>query len=176
MDIRYEVDPEMGRLLNLFGNATQATQEAALSEAESEIDKTWVSALTAHAGTELEQRMIVDGARADMLGPSSFELVAGIGGPVSGGLGTGSDDWAAAEFGMDPKQIDAPTRRKTMILNGRPFRARTTIWVGKNLKPRNPDGYVAMPTIRERGPRYVAAMIRGLINVLRGGPVEIQKD
>lgn len=176
MEIRVEVDQELGRLLNTLRHAESGTQEAAQAEAEAEIGATWVAALNTHAGTDLEQRMIVDGARADMLPGAGFELAAGLGGPVSGGLGTGDDDWVGAEFGMTPKRIDAPTRRKTMILNGRPFAARTLVWVGKNFRPRNPDGYVAMPTIRDRGPQYVAAWVRGLINVLRGGPFEIQKD
>ncbi len=176
MEIRIDVGQELEGVLNTFRHAEEATQAEALQEAEHEIDVTWVSSLSAHAGTQLEQRLLVDGAHADVDSSSSFTLVAGVGDPVSGGLGTGARDWTAAEYGMTAREVVAPNRRKTTLLNGRPFIARTTVWVGKNLRPRRPDGYVIMPTIRDRGPRYVAALIRGLINVLRGGPVEIQKD
>ena len=153
-----------------MARAKGETREAMRNSARDAVEGTWIPALASAAGTQPEQRMLVDEASASVdLG--SMTLTAAVGGPLSGGLG----NWAAIEYGMDPQQITAPNRRKTLRIagSGRPIRVATQIWVGRNLRPRNDDGYVVFPTIRQHGPRFVAAWIHGLIDTWRGSPFDI---
>lgn len=163
--------PDLLRAQLALARAKGETRKTMQDSARDAVEATWSSALASAAGTRPEQRMLVDEASASMdLG--SMSLFAAVGGPLSGGL----DNWAAIEFGMEPKQIIAPNRRKTIRIagTGREIQVATQIWVGRNLKARNDQGYVVFPTIRQHGPRFVAAWIYGLINAWRGTPFDIK--
>jgi len=164
--------PELEHALATLHRASSGTQDAMRQNAIDAVNRTWGPALASAAGTAAERKLLATGASADV-DAGSMTLHAAKGPALTGGLA--NDGWAAIELGMDPKRIEAPNRRKTITLNGRPFRARTFVWVGRNLKPRNPDGYVIFPTVRKHGPRFVAAWIYGLIDVFRGSPFDIRK-
>lgn len=166
--------PELGEAIAALNSAIGSTKDAMAERATQEVDAAWKPALASAAGTNPERRLLVDGA-SSQIGPASIDLTAGAGGPLSGGLT--SDGWAAIEFGMDPKQIEAPNRRKKIRIagSGREMVVATRIWVGKNLRARNPDGYVIFPTVRQHGPRFVAAWIYGLISKWVGTPFEVRK-
>lgn len=158
--IKVEVDPNLARALLALARAQSGTQEAMRQAADEKISATWQPALLAAASTTPEQRMIANGSSAEVT-PAGFVLEAGQGGPLSGGL---REPWGI-EYGMDPVQITTTKRRKTIRIagSGRPMPMVAPIWVGKNLRPRNPDGYVAMPTVRKHAPQFVAAWVEGLI-------------
>lgn len=165
-------DENLTQALVTLADAPTATQQAMQQAAIESVSSTWTQALAAASGTTAERRMLVDGASSE-IGPTSITLIAGAGGPLSGGL----DSWPAIEFGMDPVQIVAPNRRKKIRItgSGREMTVATRVWVGKNLKPRNDDGYVIFPTVRKHGPEFVAAWIRGLISHWVGTPFDVYK-
>lgn len=167
--LRIQPDANLIGVIAAFERATAETQNAMRDAAEAKIEGTWRAALLSKASTELEERIIVDGADSDVEGVG-FALWAGIGGPVSGGYGSGAGDWAGVEYGMTPVQTYETKRRKTIRIagSGREMKVATQIWVGKNLRPRNEDGYVGMPAVREHVPQYVASWVHGLIGVLAG--------
>ena len=165
-------DENLTQALVAMSNAPAATQQAMQQAAIDAVSSTWTQQLAASAGTAAEQRMLVNEAGSD-IGPTSITLVAGAGGPLSGGL----ENWPAIEFGMTPVQIIAPTRRRKIRIagSGREATVAARIWVGKNLKPRNDEGYVVFPTVRKHGPEFVAAWIRGLISHWVGTPFDVYK-
>lgn len=150
-------------------------RESMMARADSLIDQTWEQSLLSASGTAVERKLLATGANADLL-PTGFMLTAGQGPTLSGGMD--AEHWPAVEFGMVPKQITTPNRVRTRLTSGRqrPIRTAVLIWVGRNFKPRNLRGYVIFPTVRTRGPEYVAAMIHGVIDTFRVHPLEIQKD
>lgn len=162
--LKLEVDDNLARALIALDQAEAGTADAMRASADAEIDKTWSTALMNAAGTTLERRMIADGADADVENVG-FTLWAGLGGPVSGGLGRQDRDWAGVEFGMTPFQSFDTKRRRTIRIagTGTVQKVATGVWVGRNLKPRNAQGYVAMPTVRKYVPQYVASWVHGLI-------------
>lgn len=175
MDIKVEADENLGRVLAVLARAESGTQEAMREEAANEVDQTWDTALLAAASTDAERRILASGADAE-IGPASINLFAAFG-PASLSGGATEEHWAAFEFGMTPEQRITKRRKKLRVLgSGREINSTPLIWVGRNLRPRNPQGYVIFPVIRQHGPEFVAAWIRGLINVFRGAPVDIEKD
>lgn len=178
--MRVEVDDNLGRALTSLAAAEAGTQEAMRAEAAAEIGRVWSPALISASGNALERKILATGARADVT-PQGFTLTAGVGPAASGGLGQEDDDWVPVEFGMNPQRIQAPNRRKSIRIagSGRPMRVASMVWVGKNLRPRNRDGYVVLPTARKRVPEFVAAWVRGLIKQFApvdGTALEIRKD
>jgi len=165
---------DMKRALDTLQAADAGTQEAMRESSRLAVSTTWTGALASATGTKPEQRMLVDGSTVD-IHDDGFTVTAGMGGPLSGGLT--NDHWPAIEFGMTPKQVTS-SRRKTVRIagTGRTMQTSYLVWVGMNLRDRNPDGYVILPTLREHGPRFVAAWVYGLIDLLRGGPLDIKKD
>lgn len=163
--LRIQADDELVRALASLERAQQGTQEAMREAADEKIDATWKQQLNVAAGTELERRIMVDGADSTV-DNLSFTLWAGIGDPVSGGLGSGPRDWPGVEFGMVPYDSYDTKRRKTIRIagSGTVMKVATKITIGKNLRTRNPDGYVAFPTIRKHVPTFVAAWVHGLIS------------
>lgn len=167
-------DSELTQVLLALHDASQSTQDAMQRSAVEAVSGTWGPALASAAGTNVERRLLADGSFAT-IGPASIDLHAGAGGPLSGGLN--EHMWPAVEYGMDPVQIIAPNRTKTIRVagSGREMRLASRVWVGKNLKRRNDEGYVIFPTVRKHGPRFVAAWIYGLIRVWEGTPFEVRK-
>lgn len=161
--LKVEVDPNLARALDALASAESGTQDAMRQAADEAITATWQPALIAAASTSPERKMIATGATADVT-PAGFVLTAGNG-ALSGGLGENGGDWAAIEYGMTPVQITTTKRRKKIRIagSGREMTVATSIWVGKNLRPRNSEGYVAMPTVRQHAPEFVAAWVYGLI-------------
>jgi hypothetical protein len=180
--MRVEVDANLARALTSLSAAESGTAEAMRASAAEKIGATWQSALIAGSTTKPERRLIAGGAsRYTEVGLSEFTLFAGMGGPLSGGLGAGNKDWAGVEFGMTPFQSFNTKRRKRVRIagSGREMTVATRIWVGKNLRPRNPRGYVALPAARTHGPDYVAAWVYGLIgqfDSVDGTALDIVKD
>lgn len=166
-------DENLTAALFAMSRAAEATQQAMQQAAVEKVTATWSTALASAAGTAQEQRMLADGSRAEIM-PLRITLLAGSGGPLSGGL----EDWPAIEYGMTPVQIIAPNRQKTIRIagSGREMKTKATVWVGKNLRPRNDDGYVIFPTVRTHGPEFVAAWIHGLISHWRGTPFDVHKE
>lgn len=159
--LRVEVDANLARALASLQRATGGTQEAMRESADAAITGTWGRAVMSEASTRAERKLLATGADADV-GPSSFTLYAGIGPTLSGGL----ENWPAIEYGMEPRQVQAPRRRRTIRIagSGRPMRVVTQVWVGRNLRPRNPDGYAVFPAARKHGPKFVASWVEGLIS------------
>ena len=180
--MRVEVDANLARALTSLSAAESGTQEAMRAAAAEKIGGTWEQALIAGASTKLERRIIASGAgRYTEVGMAEFTLFAGMGDPVSGGLGTEGRDWTGVEFGMTPVQLSNTKRRKKIRIagSGREMSVATQIWVGKNLRPRNPKGYVALPAARKHGPEFVAAWVYGLIgqfDSVDGTALDIVKD
>lgn len=180
--MRVEVDANLARALTSLSGAESGTQDAMRASAAEKIGATWEPALIAGSSTTLERRLIAHGAgRWTEVGLSEFTVFAGMGDPVSGGLGTGGRDWTGVEFGMTPVQRSNTKRRKRIRIagSGREMSVATQVWVGKNLKPRNPRGYVALPAARKHGPEFVAAWVYGLIgqfDAVDGTALDIVKD
>lgn len=180
--MRVEVDANLARALTSLSAAEGGTAEAMRASAAEKIGGTWEQALIAGSSTKPERRLIAGAAgRYTEVGMSEFTLFAGMGGPLSGGLGSGNKDWTGVEFGMTPVQITAPNRRKKIRIagSGREMSVVTRVWVGKNFRPRNPKGYVALPAARKVGPEYVAAWVYGLIgqfDSVDGTALDIVKD
>lgn len=112
----------------------------------------WRGSLAARASTRLEQRVIADGARADVTArgitlkaAQSRRALRGGGSPVSIGH--------AVEFG-------APWRSATIAATrgGTSYRYKRVI--NKQLRPRRSAGYVAWPTAMEFAARYSALLVQ----------------
>lgn len=172
--MRVVPQPNVAEALGTLQKASTETQESMRARVAEAVDTAWLPALASAAGTQLERRLLVEGAGAQV-GLSTMTLVAGNGGPLSGGLT--EDSWYAGELGMTPVEIVAPNRRKTIRISGsgREIRVQSRVWVGRNLRPRNEDGYVIFPTVRTHGPRFVAAWIYGLIDVYAGSQFDTRK-
>lgn len=177
--MRVEVDANLARALTSLAGAAAGTQEAMRAKAAEKIRGTWQSALISGSSTKPERKLIATGASADVQ-PAGFTLTAAQGPSLSGGLGQTDKDWTAVEFGMTPVQITNSKRRKKIRIagSGREVSTVTKIWVGKNLRPRNAKGYVALPATRKYGPQYVAAWVYGLIgqfDPVDGSALDIEK-
>lgn len=171
--MKVKANANLERAIFALEEAQSGTKEAMRQRAVEAIDRAWSPALAAASGTTPERRVLASGASSSV-GPGSMQLVAGAGGPLSGGLT--SDGWAALEFGMTPVQSTTTKRRKKIRIagSGRPMVVATTIWVGRNLKARNELGYVIFPTVRKHGPRFVAAWIYGLIDKWVGTEFDVR--
>jgi hypothetical protein len=147
--------------------AAEGTQDALRTEVAAAIEGSWVSSLAAAAAGRQQTKLLVSGAGADVDG-LSFDLIAGRGPALSGGLD--ASHWYAVDYGMTPKQITAPTRKKS-VRGGARVPAR--IWVGRNLPARNAAGRVIFPTIGTQSQVYVKAWVTGLLGQFAGTPLDV---
>lgn len=166
-----DVNDSMGDALLTLQRAQTDTQDEMRQTADAAIESSWVPALAAAASGAQQTKLLVTGAHADVdnLG---FSLTAGVGPTLSGGLD--ASHWYAVDYGMTPKQIAAPNRRRTIRLGGgREFQAATIIWVGRNLPARNAKGRVIYPTIGAQSQEYVSAWVDGLLEPLEGDVFDV---
>jgi len=172
--LKIEVDDSLGETLLDLRRAQQGTQDAMRAEASRAITASWVPALAAAASGAQQQKLLVSGAGADV-GDLSFDLNAGRGPTLSGGLD--ASHWYAVDYGMQPKRITAPNRQKTLrVVNGRPVRAPAQVWVGRNLPSRAPAGRVVFPTIAAHSPEFVAAWVQGMLGQFDGTPLDVDSS
>ncbi|MBD3941951.1 hypothetical protein IF188_09615 [Microbacterium sp. NEAU-LLC] len=156
-----DVNDSMGNLLLSLQRAESDTQDEMRGAADQAVESSWVPALQAASSGAQQTKLLVSGARADV-DDLGFTLIAGTGPSLSGGLD--SSHWYAVDYGMTPKRIAAPNRRRTIRMSGgRTFQAATLIWVGRNLPPRNAKGRVIYPTIGTKSQDYVTAWVEGLM-------------
>jgi len=148
-------------------------REAMMTNAGSLVEQVWESSLMSAAGTAAERKLLATGASAD-IAAEGITLNAAQGPTLSGGLT--SDEWFGVELGMTSKLATRKISDVGLAGSGRKVRVAQLHWIGRNFKDRNPLGYVIFPTVRRHGPRFVAQMIYGLIDVFRRAPVEIEKD
>lgn len=172
--VKIKADDQLARAIFALDDAATSTQDAMRQSAAESIDRVWSPALASAAGTSPERKLLATGAGSSVEA-GRMTLIAGNGPTLTGGLT--EDGWYAIEFGMTPVQIYSPNRRKKIRIagSGREMSVQTRIWVGRNLRARNELGYVIFPTIRQHGPRFVAAWIYGLIGKWRGTPFDVKK-
>jgi len=148
-------------------------RDAMMTHAGSLVEREWGPSLMSAAGTQAERKLLATGATAD-ISTDGITLNAAQGPTLSGGLT--SDQWTGVEYGMRPRLATRRIHTASLAGSGRKVRVAQLIWIGRNFKDRNPRGYVIFPTVRREGPRFVAHMIYGLIDVFRRAPVEIERD
>lgn len=140
-----------------------ATRRAVEAEADA-----WPRALTANASTTAERRLIATGGRID-IEPTGLTLLAGLGPALSGGLGAGGRGAGAIEYGSTVRRVTAPRRR---MKTGQPV----TVTVGRGLRGRNAEGYVAGPAEKQVEPVLMDALQEGYYDAFDGGVFEVDGE
>lgn len=125
----------------------------------------WTKALSQHADTRLERRVIVDTAVVSVSNQNVRIQSANKGRPLSGGLNP-KQDWPAVEFGAQQQQPTTYNRKTKHGTN------RVTRHTTRQLKPRRKGGYVFWQTAKEMVPRlgrlWVQTTVRTLGTALEG--------
>lgn len=145
---------DIDRAVAAIDAAEARAPESVRRAVEAEADL-WPRALAAAASTAAERRLIATGGRVEVTG-EGVTLLAGLGPALSGGLGVGGRGAGAIEYGSTVRQVTAPRRR---LSTGQP----ATVWVGRNLRPKNADGYVAGPAARAVEGPLTEAMADGYV-------------
>lgn len=127
----------------------------------------WPQALASAASTTAERRLIATGGRVDV-DDAGLTLIAGPGPALSGGLGSGGRGAGAIEYGSTVRQVSAPRRK---LATGQPVR----IWVGRGLRGKNADGYVAGPAARAVEAPLTKAMEDGYLDAFDGSGFDIDR-
>lgn len=148
--------------------AAEARAADSVRQAVAAEESVWQQALTSAASTTAERRLIATGGRIDV-GDGGLTLIAGLGPALSGGLGAGGRGAGAIEYGSTVRQVTAPRRKLT---TGQP----ATIWVGRNLRRRNADGYVAGPAARQVEGPLTEAMQAGYYDAFDGGVFDVDGE
>lgn len=110
----------------------------------------WQKAVTENASTRLEQRVLAQTARVQVSDQNVMLRSGNIGRSLSGGLKP-SEKWYAAEFGGDQNKLEtyeATSRKGT--------RYTVTRHTSRQLRPRNPKGYVVYQAAAAIIPRIAA--------------------
>lgn len=149
-------------------DAAVARSPESVRAAVMEEEGTWQRALSAAASTTAERRLIATGGRID-IGDGVVTLLAGLGPALSGGLGAGGRGAGAIEYGSSVRRVTAPRRR---LATGQP----ATVWVGRNLRGRNPEGYVAGPAARQVEGEITDAMRQGYYDAFDGGVFDVNGE
>jgi hypothetical protein len=127
----------------------------------------WPRALAAAASTTAERRLIATGGRVEVE-DAGLTLIAGVGPALSGGLGAGGRGAGAIEYGSTVRRVNAPRRR---LATGGPV----SVLVGKGLRGKNADGYVAGPAAKAVEPALLKAMEEGYVDAF-DGPFDVTGD
>ncbi len=119
----------------------------------------WTRALTRRASTALEQRVLSATAVVTVSDQNVRAQSASKGRPLSGGLNP-KTDFPAVEFGAS----DTPATYQRVSRKGKPHTV--TRHTTKQLRPRNPKGYVFYPAAREMVPRLAALWVQTLVRTI----------
>lgn len=125
-----------------------------------EIGGAWLPALQQRAGTALERRIILKGARV-RVGTDGFSLLAATSKKALRNGLVPADDWAGAEFGARPRVLTY--KRRSTLGNIHSVTRR----INTQFRPRVKDGRVAFDAASELGTRLVAAWVRIIVDKVR---------
>jgi hypothetical protein len=157
--------PELRAVILSLKLADSEVRKTMTAAARSVLREAWQSELRQRTLTRLENRVIVDSARATVSSQSFTLKAATSRRKLSGGL-VPADDWASVELGAKwYRRTYTVTSRK-----GNPYRV--TKLANRQFRPRRSKGYVAFPAAGKTGQRmvalYVSAIARRLHEISEG--------
>lgn len=117
----------------------------------------WQKAVNEHASTRLEHRILASTARVQVSDQNVMLRSAHIGKSISGGLKP-SEAWPAVEFGGNQSKVG---KYQTRSRKGTVYTA--TRHTARQLRPRNPKGYVVFPAAAQVIPRMAALWAQTLV-------------
>lgn len=136
------------------------TKKILRRETKAMVDPEWRKAVTEHASTRLEHRVLADTARVRVSDQNVTLSSATVGRSLSGGLKP-STHYYLPEFGADRSQertYDARSRKGTAY--------QVTRHTTRQFRPRNRKGYVVYPAAADIIPRIAAlwtqTIVRGI--------------
>ncbi len=155
IDVR--VSSELQATVFAFKTAAPNVRREMRKAARQGINKIWAPGLRSRADNRMERQVLVRGARAKVESDTFSLQAATSQRALSGGLDPYSQ-WPGVEFGATTKvrEVYVYSRRA-----GRSF-PRDQV-AGAQFKPRKKSGYVIYPTVRDVGPKVVAAWVRGAV-------------
>jgi hypothetical protein len=120
----------------------------------------WSESVLAHVETRLEARVLGATARVKASDQNVTLTAATVGRKLSGGLDP-KIDWHVVEFGADRDSVtgyEATSPRGTRF----PVKRHTR----RQLRPRNPKGYVVYPAAAEAIPRIASLWVQTVVRTL----------
>lgn len=161
LDVRES--PELQAAALALARASSIVRNDILKDARQATRADWQGALNRRAGSLLEQRVLVRGARVGVTARQVSLKAATSSRPLSGGLvpSARTNGWPGVEFG-------ARTRRKTFTQRSRRGRAyQVTKVINRGLPARQANGRVVFDAASEVGTKLVATMVRTVVDGFR---------
>lgn len=158
MPIDVRKSPEIQAAILTLRSAERSIRLGMNREARGAANPLWRAAVNSRIDTNLERRIVGAGVRATASDRGVTLFAATSTRPLSGGL-VPSYEWQAAEFGADPKIVQA--RRGSTSY---------PLWVNRQWQQRHSRGMVAMAAASETGTKIVALWVTTIIDYLREIP------
>ena len=149
-------------------DAAEARIPEATRRAVTAASDVWPRALASAASTTAERRLIATGGRIDF-DDGGLTLIAGLGPALSGGLGAGGRGAGAINYGSTVRQVAAPRRK---LSSGQPVQ----VWVGRNLRGKNADGYVTGPAEKAVEPVLTKALADGFVDAFESDVFDVERE
>jgi hypothetical protein len=129
------------------------------AETRSKIAPEWTEALATRANTNLEQKVLLTGARVQ-LSPERVTLIAAKGNRKFSGGATATQLAAAVEFGAETRRQNIAGRSK----KGKGYTYSRT--VNTQFKGRRREGYVAYHVAAKMAPRFAALWVQTSVKTM----------
>jgi hypothetical protein len=159
--LRVEGGESLDGVIETLSGAHERILAEVQATADGEIGGAWQAAIDARS-TTAQQARIFEGARVEVDEVSLTFHAAESSQPLSGGL-VPSQSWGGAEFGGDPREVSVTRLGKS----------RTQV-VGGNFGPKNPEGRVVLPALREVAPAVVESITDAVQRGIAGDNPDIE--